>query len=338
MATAKKAPAKNGAAKKALGEEGGSRRSPRRAGSAAKKAPAKKSAAKKSAAKKSAAKKAPAKKAAAKKSAAKKAPAKKVARRRRPRSGLLPRRLRPRSRPRRRLRRRRPPRRRRRRRKQRRSGCPLRRSAAPAARSGTRGEDGVEPGGSLALPDRQQALSLRGSRQGSQKPGFGRVFHGRGAFADASLTAARPPPPSTAYSPAPSAPASCTGSQQRRIGDDDRQALRPRNGDVEPVLAVQELDDRGKSSLARGRHRHDHDSRLLALELVDRADACALWQHLFSRFTCTLYGATTRMFSASSCARRLLVDVALPQRARVARATTAASSSLIASSRRARPA
>ena len=54
---------------------------------------------------------------------------------------------------------------------------------------------------------------------------------------------------------------------------------------------------RGRQLAVRRRHGHDHGLRLLALEFVDRADARSAGSIAFSKFTCALYGATTRMFS-----------------------------------------
>ena len=51
--------------------------------------------------------------------------------------------------------------------------------------------------------------------------------------------------------------------------------LRARDRDVEPVLAVQELDVPRQVLLARCRHRDDDQLGFLALELVDGADARA---------------------------------------------------------------
>ncbi len=76
----------------------------------------------------------------------------------------------------------------------------------------------------------------------------------------------------------------CSGLLQRmckQLGTrhDDREALCARHGDVQPVLVVEELDVPRQVIAARRRHRHDDRLRLLALELVDRADARARRKH-----------------------------------------------------------
>ena len=55
------------------------------------------------------------------------------------------------------------------------------------------------------------------------------------------------------------------------VGDDRGHAAGARGGDVEAVQAVEELHPPRRFVGARGRHRVDHDRRLLSLELVDRA-------------------------------------------------------------------
>jgi hypothetical protein len=63
--------------------------------------------------------------------------------------------------------------------------------------------------------------------------------------------------------------------EHRGRADKDAKALRSRCGDVESVGAVKELHPAWRVSMARGRHRIDHDRRLLPLKLVDRPNARA---------------------------------------------------------------
>jgi hypothetical protein len=53
-------------------------------------------------------------------------------------------------------------------------------------------------------------------------------------------------------------------------GDENRQALRSRYGDVQTVAAEEECQIARHVVAARGRHRKEHDRRLAALEFVDR--------------------------------------------------------------------
>src|SRR5439155_18690580 len=63
------------------------------------------------------------------------------------------------------------------------------------------------------------------------------------------------------------------GLEQPRARDDDHHATRAARRDVEPVRIVQELHPARRVLRRRARARVDDDRRLLALELVDRADA-----------------------------------------------------------------
>ena len=63
--------------------------------------------------------------------------------------------------------------------------------------------------------------------------------------------------------------------EQGGARDDDGEALRARDCDVEAVFVVEELDVAGEVVGARGGHRDEDCFGLLALELVDGADAGA---------------------------------------------------------------
>ena len=97
-------------------------------------------------------------------------------------------------------------------------------------------------------------------------------------------------------------------SSSRGRADEVREALRPRDRDVEPVAREQEVEPARDVLAARARHRVEDDRRLLALELVDGADPdrrsgiCSRRQR-----TCALYGATTMTSSCRSVALAVLV-------------------------------
>ena len=103
--------------------------------------------------------------------------------------------------------------------------------------------------------------------------------------------AARLPPGDAAGPPSGSAAATSTNRQsafasriwlgrpgpdaeQVRRCHDDGHAAGARRRHVEPIAAVQEVHPARRELGARGRQRVDADGRLLALELVDGADAC----------------------------------------------------------------
>src|SRR6267378_8370223 len=64
--------------------------------------------------------------------------------------------------------------------------------------------------------------------------------------------------------------------EKPRRADEQRQALRPRDGHVETVARKEEPDVSGHVLAARGGHGAEHDGSLLSLELVDGADPHAL--------------------------------------------------------------
>ena len=99
--------------------------------------------------------------------------------------------------------------------------------------------------------------------------------------------------------------------QEPRTGDENRQALRARDGDVQPVAAEEERQIARHVLAARGRQREEHDRRLAALKLVDRPGFDARGQMLEKQRTCMLYGATTRMsLGSSGCADAIAIDIA----------------------------
>src|SRR4029079_15454132 len=61
--------------------------------------------------------------------------------------------------------------------------------------------------------------------------------------------------------------------RQLRRADDDGEALRARDRDVQAVRAEQELEAAWGALAGARTHRQDHDRGLLALQLVDRGDA-----------------------------------------------------------------
>ena len=84
-----------------------------------------------------------------------------------------------------------------------------------------------------------------------------------------------------------------TSSSAGRTGE-VREALRARDGDVQPVPRHEEVDPARRVRAGRGRHREEDDRRLLTLELVDRPDRDALRAAAPARsLTCALNGATT---------------------------------------------
>ena len=70
------------------------------------------------------------------------------------------------------------------------------------------------------------------------------------------------------------------GDEQRRAGDEHGEALRPRDRDVEPVAAEEELEAARDVVAARRRHREEHDRRLLARNLSTVPTAHAVRQLL----------------------------------------------------------
>ena len=64
--------------------------------------------------------------------------------------------------------------------------------------------------------------------------------------------------------------------EEAGAGEDEAEDLRPRDGDVDAIEAEQEVDVAGHLGGRGGGHRDQADRRLLALELVDRADPRAL--------------------------------------------------------------
>ena len=72
-------------------------------------------------------------------------------------------------------------------------------------------------------------------------------------------------------------------SSSRGRADEVREALRPRDRDVQPVPREEEVEPARDVLAARARHRVEDDRRLLALELVHGADADSLVRDLLAQ-------------------------------------------------------